>query len=512
MKRRGGSICANAGHPREITQQIIPTIGNATLHRRCESLLQQLTDPTTGLYPRGDKVTTRNSQGLHAIGLTRLEQLVRHPPHALDFPHVLKAERRLAQCVGTLKVEQLIHEPRGIHTLRRKVVHHLQQALSIGPEWAIVVFDEKTGVANQIIWQRQAMHNLLRHRGAQFRMAVKMAMARLVLKERFGLSDVMQKSRPHQGRRNGSRLTLSLVLCASEHTGHGKHAMGMVVNIVIMVDTALVKASSARKLGNGGTHHLGIALESISPKPGCENTLQLNANALARDGIKQWGTICQGPSRGRLHGKVQTASETHGAKHAKGVFLKTTARLPHRPDLTTRKVAHAVIEIEKSTNGVPGHGIHREIATREVIFNAVSLGDFLWMAAIGIEAVKAICGDLDALAVRNGSNAAELDARLNHADARSLECRLALLPRGRTAHIDIVGRCMHEGVANPAAHDPYLKTRRLKRAQHTTRGPRKSRSLKIDILICADIRHRFPFPVRFAHQYTDSAPHPPTPP
>ncbi len=285
----------------------------------------------------------------------------------------------------------------------------------------------------------------------------------------------------------------------------------MVVNIVIMVDAALVKVPAGRKLGNGSTHHLGIAFESISPKAGCENALQLHANTFTSDGIEQRRAICQGLSRSGLHGKVQAASKAHGAKHPKGVFLKTTTRLPHRPNFTACKIAYAVVEVEEPANRVPRHGIHGEIATGKVIFNAFSPGYFLWMAAIGIEAVKAIRSDLDALAVRNGGNAAEFDARLNHINTRSLERCLALLPRGRAAHIDIMGRRMHEGITNPAAHDPRLKTCRLERAQHATRRPRKSRSLKIDILICADIRHRFPFLVRFAHQYTDSAPRPHSP-
>ena len=73
MKRRGGSICANAGHPREIAQQIIPTVGNATLHRRYESLIKQLTDPAARFDPRGNEVAARNSQGLYAICLTCLK-------------------------------------------------------------------------------------------------------------------------------------------------------------------------------------------------------------------------------------------------------------------------------------------------------------------------------------------------------------------------------------------------------------------------------------------------------
>ena len=187
------------------------------------------------------------------------------------------------------------------------------------------------------------------------------------------------------------------------------------------------------------------------------------SSTLARHGVEQGRAIRQGLARSRLHGEVQAAGESNGTKHAQGIFLKATPRLPHRTDLSTCKVVHAVKQVENTADRMPSHGVNGKVATGEVFLHTLSASDFFRMATVGIKAVKAVGSDLDALASGDSRDAAEFDSGLDHADPRGLESSFALLPRCRAAHIDIVGRRVHEGIAHPSADDPCLEARRLER-------------------------------------------------
>ena len=61
----------------------------------------------------------------------------------------------------------------------------------------------------------------------------------------------------------------------------------MLIDIKGMVDAALVKPTSRRKFGQGGTNKLGIAQHRVSPVTGRKNAFELNAHALACHGIEQ---------------------------------------------------------------------------------------------------------------------------------------------------------------------------------------------------------------------------------
>ena len=86
------------------------------------------------------------------------------------------------------------------------------------------------------------------------------------------------------------------------------------------------------------------------------------------------------------------------------------------------------------------------------------------MATIGVKAVQAVRGDLNALAIANSRDAAKFNARFNHGDIRCLERRLGLLPQAAAAHVNIVAGAPHQGITYPTAYVPSLKTSCLERS------------------------------------------------
>ena len=237
----------------------------------------------------------------------------------------------------------------------------------------------------------------------------------------------------------------------------------MLIDIKGMVDAALVKPTSRRKLGHGGTNELGVAQHRVSPMTGRKNAFELNAHTLACHGIEQRRACGKRQFGLRLDHKIQAASKTHGAQHAKRILVKATLGISNGTDQLTLQVALAIIEVDKTALGMPSHGINGKVTTRQIVLKRRRTLHTLGMAAIGVKAVQAIRRDLNTLAIANGGDAAKFNARLNYSNISRLECRFGLLPQTAAAHVNIVAGASHQGVTYPTAHEPGLKTGCLKR-------------------------------------------------
>ena len=130
---------------------------------------------------------------------------------------------------------------------------------------------------------------------------------------------------------------------------------------------------------------------------------------------------------------------------------------------------------------MPRHGIDGKVAARQIVLKRSGALHTLRMTTVGIEAVQAIGGDLNALAIANSRNAAKFNARLNYRNAGGLECRLGLQPQAAAAHVDIVAGASHQRITYPTTHVPSLKTCCLKRTQDTDRGIGRLRTVERNI-------------------------------
>ena len=177
-----------------------------------------------------------------------------------------------------------------------------------------------------------------------------------------------------------------------------------------MIDAALINPASGRELGHGGANKLGVAQHRVSPMAGRKDTLELNAHALARHGIEQRRALGKRLFGPRLDHKIQTAGKTHRAQHAKRVLVKTTLGISNSADELTLQVALTVVTVDKAALGMPSHGVNGKVATRQVVLERRRALHTLGMTTVGIEAVQAVGGDLNALAVANSRNATEFNA------------------------------------------------------------------------------------------------------
>ena len=73
---------------------------------------------------------------------------------------------------------------------------------------------------------------------------------------------------------------------------------------------------------------------------------------------------------------------------------------------------------------MPGHSVNGKVATRQIVLKRRRALHTLGMATIGVKAVQAVGGDLNALVIANGRDTAKFNARLNHGDISRLERRL----------------------------------------------------------------------------------------
>ena len=255
----------------------------------------------------------------------------------------------------------------------------------------------------------------------------------------------------------------------------------MLVDIKGMVDAALVKPTSRRKLGHGGANKLGVAQHRVSPMTGRKNAFELNAHALACHGIEQRRALGKRLFGLRLDHKIQTAGKTHRAQHAKRVLVKATLRISDGTDKFTLKVALAIAAVDKTTIGMPSHGINGKVTARQIVLKRSRTLHTLGMAAIGVKTVQAVRRALNALAIANGRDAAKFNARLNHGNVSRLERRLGLLPQAAAAHINIVAGAPHQGITHPTANIPSLKTGCLERTQDTDGGIGRLRTVERNI-------------------------------
>ena len=285
----------------------------------------------------------------------------------------------------------------------------------------------------------------------------------------------MQKRRPHKARRGHDAVAQRQLPC------HRQYAGDMLVDVKRMIDTALIKPATRCQLGHGGADKFGVAQHGVSPVAGRKDALKLNAHTLARHGIEQRRTFGQSLFRRGFNHKVQATGKAHRAQHTQGVLIKTALGITDGTNQLAVQIALAVVAIDKAALGMPRHGINGKIAARQIVLKRSGALHTLGMTTVGIEAVQAVGGDLNALAIANSRNAAEFNTRFNHGDIRSLERRFGLLPQAAATHVHIVAGAPHQGITYPTAYVPSLKTSCLERAQNTNGGIGRLRTVERNI-------------------------------
>lgn len=115
--------------------------------------------------------------------------------------------------------------------------------------------------------------------------------------------------------------------------------------------------------------------------------------------------------RARLYLKAELGGKADGAEHPERVLVKAALRLAHAAEQAAPEVVPPAEGVRYLPGCVHGHGVHREVAPGEVGFERAAKGDAVRPAVVGIAALGAEGGDLNAAAAGQDGDGAVLYAR-----------------------------------------------------------------------------------------------------
>ena len=130
------------------------------------------------------------------------------------------------------------------------------------------------------------------------------------------------------------------------------------------------------------------------------------------------------------------------------------------------------------------NGIHREIATREVLFDRRHELDEAWVARVAVGPVAPVGGHFERLVANKYGERTVGDSGFVGLKPRSFEERLCLLPRSVRGNVDIGTGAPEKRIANESAHKPRLEASRFKNADDTDRCIGKVGECVLRYLLC----------------------------
>ena len=164
--------------------------------------------------------------------------------------------------------------------------------------------------------------------------------------------------------------------------------------------------------------------------------------------------------RARLYLKAELGGKADGAEHPERVLVKAALRLAHAAEKAAPEVVPPAEGVRYLPGCVHGHGVHGEIAPREVGFQRTAEGDAVGTAVVGVGALGAEGGDLDLAAGGEDGDRAVLYAR-GHAAREEGE---HLLRHGGGGGVPVRGAAAKQAVAHAAPGEYGLVTGRAEGA------------------------------------------------
>ena len=122
--------------------------------------------------------------------------------------------------------------------------------------------------------------------------------------------------------------------------------------------------------------------------------------------------------------EAQLGDEAHGAQRAEPVLGEALARVAHRPDEPAGEVGPAAERVAQLVRErVPGHGVHGEVAPRQVGLEVVVEGDPARAAPVDVALLPAEGGHLDPRPSLDDGHGPVLDAGRDHLPEEGLHLR-----------------------------------------------------------------------------------------
>ena len=109
---------------------------------------------------------------------------------------------------------------------------------------------------------------------------------------------------------------------------------------------------------------------------------------------------------------LEQRREAHRTEHPQRVLAEALVRLADRSQDARLEVALAPEEVHQLPGrsvlaGAPGHGVHREVAARQVLAERVGERDVIGTAMVGVAGLDPVGGDLDLVIARSDHHRAE---------------------------------------------------------------------------------------------------------
>ncbi len=345
-----------------------------------------------------------------------------------------------------------------------------------------MVPDKGADIVHQMVREAKPAHDRTGDSLPRLGMPVEVAVARLIHGVARGLADIVQQCGPHQRWGDVGGRVPAIYAERGELPGDRQDACDVLVHIEGVVAAVLVEPAADRELGNRRAHELGVLEHRVPAATRREDPAELDAHALAGNRVEQGRAGREGRGGLRLYIEIEPAGEADGAEHAERILLEAHARHADGADEARLEVLVPAEKIEHAAVGMPCHGVHGEVPAGEVVLHRPHRDNLLGMTAIRIEPILAVRGDLDALAIRDGGDPAELDAASNNVDARGEQRALGLLPGTGAAHVDVMARRAQQRVANPSADVPRLQAGALQSLEHAQRGIARNAAVEVRTL------------------------------
>ena len=157
----------------------------------------------------------------------------------------------------------------------------------------------------------------------------------------------------------------------------------------------------------------------------------------------------------RLHGEPQHRGEPQRPHDAQGVLVKALVRVAYAAQDAPAQVVPAAVQVGDIPPHIHGHGVHRQIAARQILRQRVGKVHGVGTAVVGVGAVGAEGGDLHGEAVLPDGDGAVAQAG---GDTVSRKQGGHLLRSGGGGHVPILRHAAQQGIADAAAHGVGRKT------------------------------------------------------
>ena len=230
----------------------------------------------------------------------------------------------------------------------------------------------------------QAAADLLCQRRRHLGVSVKVSHTPSVHGKADGLPHVVKQHGPaqHRLRRNGR---------------HG--AGGVFPHVVEVVAVLLVKSHAGQQLRQEYAQHIGVRQQHRQHMRAAQQPIHLRQQPLGGDIPQQRGAAMQRGGGARLHGEAQHRGEPQRPHDAQGVLVKAPVRVSYAAQDAPAQIVPAAVQVGDISPHVHGHGVHRQIAARQILRQRVGKVHGIRAAVVGVGAVGTEGGDLHGKAV-----------------------------------------------------------------------------------------------------------------